>query len=188
MSQFPSPYFVSHVARHVAQECVKSVDVIQTAISSQIGLVITKVGAVRQSSQFDGCGPVGIQQLAYLPPTFLAFVGWKPFRSVRTIAELWDIRWGRGGVQRCWEKWTSPRQSPNPGRDGRIPQPAAAANCPAGNPRPPLSRWTTSTRPGVRRALGDGDDVWRGQKEGSVEPPTSSSTSCEPRSCPPPPT
>ena len=63
-------------------------DVIQTAISSQIGLAIIKVGAVRQSSQFDGCGPVGIQQLAYLPPTFWAFVGWKPFRSVRTIAEL----------------------------------------------------------------------------------------------------
>ena len=48
-------------------------------------------------------------------------------------------------------------------------QPAAAAYCPAGNPRPPLSRWTTSTRPGARRALGMGDDVWRGQTDGSVE-------------------
>ena len=35
-------------------------------------------------------------------------------------------------------------------------QPAAVAYCPAGSQRPPLSRWTTSTRPGARRALGDG--------------------------------
>ena len=40
---------------------------------------------------------------------------------------------------------------------------------PAGSPRPPLSRWATSTRPGARRALGMGDDVWRGQTDGSVE-------------------
>ena len=86
-----------------------------------------------------------------------------------------------------WEKWTPPRRSPNPGRDGGIPQPPAAAYCPAGSRRPPVSRWTTSTRPGVRRALGIGDDVWRGQKEGSVEPPTSLSTNCEVRSRPPPP-
>ena len=30
-----------------------------------------------------------------------------------------------------------------------------------------LTRWTTSTRLGWHRAFGD--DVWRGQKEGSVE-------------------
>ena len=40
-------------------------------------------------------------------------------------------------------------------RDASL-QPAAVAYCPAGSPRPPLSRWTTSTRPGAHRALGDG--------------------------------
>ena len=40
-------------------------------------------------------------------------------------------------------------------RDASL-QPAAAAYYPAGSPRPPLSRWTTSTRPGARRVLGDG--------------------------------
>ena len=45
---------------------------------------------------------------------------------------------------------------------GRIPPAgaaAAAANCPAANSRSPLSRWTTSTRPGLRKASGDGG--WR---------------------------
>ena len=43
-------------------------------------------------------------------------------------------------------------------RDASL-QPAAAAYCPADNPRPPLSRWMTSTRSWARRALGDGG--WR---------------------------
>ena len=30
-----------------------------------------------------------------------------------------------------------------------------------------LTRWTPSTRPGLRRALKDGEDIWGGQKEGS---------------------
>ena len=30
---------------------------------------------------------------------------------------------------------------------------------------PAPARWTTSIRPGLQRALGDGDDVWRGQTE-----------------------
>ena len=46
---------------------------------------------------------------------------------------------------------------------------AAAANCPADNPRSPLSRWTTSTRPGVLRASGNVDNVWVGQIEGPVD-------------------
>ena len=33
----------------------------------------------------------------------------------------------------------------------------------------PLTRWTTSTRPGSCRASGIGDGVWRGQNAGSVE-------------------
>ena len=32
-------------------------------------------------------------------------------------------------------------------------QPEAAAYCPSGNPRSPLPWWTTSTRPGARRAM-----------------------------------
>ena len=49
-------------------------------------------------------------------------------------------------------------------------QPAAAANCLAGNQRSPLSRWTTSTRPGLHRASGDGGRraLRVGQTEGSV--------------------
>ena len=68
-----------------------------------------------------------------------------------------------------------------PGRNGRRPgeaqtpagmdaslQPAAVANCPAGNSRSSLSRWTTSIRPVLRSALVDWDDVWVGQTKGSV--------------------
>ena len=29
---------------------------------------------------------------------------------------------------------------------------------------PPLSRWTSSTSPGLRMASGEGGDFWRGQK------------------------
>ena len=48
-------------------------------------------------------------------------------------------------------------------------QPAAATYCPAGSQRPPLSQWTKFTRPGEHRELGMGDDVWRGQTDGSVD-------------------
>ena len=68
---------------------------------------------------------------------------------------------GEMGVARAKPKTPATRDAPL--------QPAAAVYCPAGSPRPPLFRWTTSTRPGARRALGDGDDVWRGQTEGSVD-------------------
>ena len=46
---------------------------------------------------------------------------------------------------------------PIPGGDSR-----SASYC--------FTRWTTSTRPGLHRALEDGDGVWRGQKEVSVIP------------------
>ena len=77
-----------------------------------------------------------------------------------------------------------------PGRNGRCPDeaipfwpgstPSALGMAPAlpangGHPIPgasrglPLTRWTTSTRPGLQKASGHEDDVWKGQKEGSVD-------------------
>ena len=47
-----------------AHKCVKSVNVIEAAVSSQTGLAVIKMAAARQGSQFDGCGPVAVQQLA----------------------------------------------------------------------------------------------------------------------------
>ena len=44
-----------------------------------------------------------------------------------------------------------------------------------------LTRWTTSTRPGLHRASGMGDGVWRGPKEGSVDKPIGTARKTEHR-------
>ena len=52
---------------------------------------------------------------------------------------------------------------------GRVPTAGGGGRqLPGGDSRSPLSRWTTSTRPRLRRALGMGDDARRGQKDGLV--------------------
>ena len=50
---------------------------------------------------------------------------------------------------------------------GRVFLAAAAANF-RGILEARLTQWTTSSRPGLHRALGDGDDVQMRQKDGSV--------------------
>ena len=60
------------------------------------------------------------------------FVGWKPFRSVQTIAELWDIGGYRGwGDSGPGGNGRYPGEAKNPGHERRIPpaggQPEAAS-------------------------------------------------------------
>ena len=52
----------------------------------------------------------------------------------------------------------------------RIPKPAATANFRGATRGSPFTRWTMSTMPGLHVDLGMEDEVWRGQKEGSVDP------------------
>ena len=53
---------------------------------------------------------------------------------------------------------------------GLVPTPPANDGHPILGPTrgPPLTRWTTYTRPGLHIALGIGNDVQRGQNEGLV--------------------
>ena len=46
--------------------------------------------------------------------------------------------------------------------------PTAVTQCRGAIRDLPLTRWTTSTRPKLRRGSGDGNGMWRGQNEGSV--------------------
>ena len=59
---------------------------------------------------------IGRHLLFFLKFLFYVSVRWKPSRSVRTIAEPWDIGYGGGG-QWSWKKWMSPGQSQNPGQE-----------------------------------------------------------------------
>ena len=88
---------------------------------------------------------------------------WMEVLSVRSDHCRAMMRYRIRGWRWSWDKWTWPGRSPNPGYEVSH-QCEASWTHPSSRRRPPtvpspLSRWTTSTRPWVRRALGEGEDV-----------------------------